>query len=239
MQDIARKKQHYFQPITSQLEREDILNQLVTSNILLRIKSEQNKASNALTVIKPFGLNKSSLVGKHEEGPSLSPGVVIVTFDLDDLKFFSKGEVLDIKNGDYIVHLKDIYKLQRRNSFRVDLPELIIDAKFNTLLVNKVKVSKSLRVVNLSAEGVALEVPEEAIGLFDKKATLVGILSVGTHLPIELKASVRFARKQMRLGSAVIFQMGCQFQEMTPALNQKVAFIVNDCHRIIFSRIHK
>lgn len=237
--DVSSQTQTFFQPIHSEQEMRDILQSLVNARQIIHVKVEDARDVYPLTTLLPLEAANLTLLCKFENGQSLHPCKLTILFEINAFKFFASGQLYDVQGMEYSLRVEKLFKLQRRNSFRVDLPEKIISARFKVTLINKTNVALNFRVINLSADGMAIEVPADSMRLLDRNSGISGLLTVGAHDPIELQARVRYGKKHTLVDGTQVYNTGCHFGSNTAATSQKLAFIVNDCHRLIFSRMHK
>jgi hypothetical protein len=237
--EVAHQKQNYFQPIHSETEKTDLFAEVALLRQPIQIKSKTAAETETLTNLVSNRWEKKILLAHFESGAPVSPGDITLIFDLNNYKYFAKARLTAVNGAEYSIVIGELFKLQRRNAFRVDLPKNMINAKFKIRRINQTSVALNFRVINLSAEGAAIEVPADSMRLLDKDSKVSGILAIGTHEPIELQARIRYGQKYTLVDASVMFHTGCRFEGLTLAQSQKLAFIVNDCHRLIFSRLHK
>ncbi len=124
---------------------------------------------------------------------------------------------------------------QDRNAFRVNLPEDGISAKFNIQRVDNVEVKMAGRIANLSAGGMGLVTTDNLkVG-----AAISGVIVIEHHKPIEVSANVVDVRTQLNLQNKEDLLRACRFTNMTATLDQKIAALVNDLHRKLYTRYSK
>jgi c-di-GMP-binding flagellar brake protein YcgR len=239
--DISSQKQTFFKPVSSDAERQTIINTLAHTGGTMQIKEESAKAGEGqLTSFKALSLAGNSVLAKKTEGPEVPTAqAVTIVFEASKTMFFCSGKVTrSHKGGEYFIEIKKVFELQRRDSFRVTISQKIIKARFLVTMLNGGALAKEFKILDLSAGGVGLLIPEENVALFKPGAILYGIILVGSHDPVDVKAEVKYQRKVTE-GKITITHVGCQLIEPTLAVSQRIAFLVNDCHRITFSRIAK
>jgi hypothetical protein len=239
--DITKKMEVHFEPVKTDVEREDFFKALFSNQTSLHIKykSVRAKEEDKLTVVKMRTLNKNVLVAEHVSGPLLvAPSEITMAFETDQDRFYATGELSEvIKKTEYIFEVEDLFKMFSR-PIRLHLPPTTIAAIFNLLEIDDMKWPQKLRVINISSGGFALEVLHESKKIFEEGATLIGQLSVDGSHPIELRAEIKYCQKQKFFDSTVNLHIGCQFVDAPPSLFKRISNIINDSYRrILFKKV--
>ena len=237
---VIDKKQNFFKAITSPKDRQDLIKSLVLAQSLLQIKQEGIKVQGPqdLTIIKATQEFNDGLAGKFVTGPPLPQCEVTVAFDLAKALFFCTGKIAKVEQGDYAIHFKKIFELQRRDAYRVTIAPDIIAAKLAVSKVGEKILDQDFRISDLSNGGVGLATTEEMAAFLPASEIIVGLVKIGAHQAVEVHAKIKYHRK-VTSEKVPYFHIGCEFQNLSSALSQKIGFLVNDCHRISFSRISK
>lgn len=234
MEDISRKKELCFQPMRSSVDREIFFNSLFKATTSLQIKDKKpskNKKKGGLTLAKVHSLNKFRLVAKHVKGPKVeAPCPITIAFDTDKENFFSTGELIEISNGDYVIEFKKIFKLISR-PMRVALPGDVVTAKFHVSKVGKKAVNRDLTVLNISAEGIALEALHESERIFEKGAKLSGELIIGKIVPMPLEAEVKYCLQQRFIDNTANLRLGCRVLNVTTVINNNISLVMNTYYK--------
>src|SRR5205823_5293932 len=123
-----------------------IIRELSQTKCILQLKDEASKGAD-LTTAHSFIISNGVFSAKHLDGLHLRPCKVTIMFELNNNKYFSAGKISGVRDGFYSLEFISLFRLQRRNSFRVDIPEQIIDARFKVTLINQTNVAKILRMI--------------------------------------------------------------------------------------------
>jgi hypothetical protein len=237
---VNDKKQNFFKAVTSANDRQDLIKSLILAQSLLQLKQEGVKTQGPqdLTILRAVRAFDDGLSGKFVTGPPLPQCEVTVAFDLAKAMFFCTGKIIQVNEGDYALHFKKIFELQRRDAYRVNIAPDLIAAKFAIGTVGGKAFDQDYRISDLSTGGLGLATTEEGAALLPTNQMLLGLIRIGAHQAVEVSAKVKYHR---RVTSEKIpyVHVGCEFQNMSSSLSQKIGFLVNDCHRVSFSRISK
>jgi len=238
-QNISDPLQNSFHPITSPKEIDQLLQDFVNSRTTLQTKPEDSNDSSeeSITLLKGYHCTKEVVLAKTVGGPKILPKTnVLFIVDHKLEKYFCVGQVVEYKGADYVLKFEKLFKLQRRNNFRIDLPESILKAEFLILKFEREHETKTFRLLNLSAGGFAFHAPQEKVKSLAAGKTLMGTLKIGNHDSILINCKIKHKRKESPPGESFYFYIGCEFIDVTIGLSEAIASIVNDCHRQIFSR---
>ncbi len=225
------KGQSFFQKVGTRSDRERVYTLLVER--LLEVHAITENKENYKYV--PKYLIDNILVMAPLTGTGLPKGSVIVTFSLGTEKYFLKT-VLEEGKGS-TVHLNmqaDLYKLQRRNSFRINIPQGY-DARFQINLHNKKATIEKYDLVDLSGGGFAFEFLTEEKEHFKKDDILIGKLNVGRKLQEKVTCIVRHAHMVGSRGSGRC-RVGVEFQDMPVTVQNEIVKIVIELQRELFSK---
>lgn len=224
--------QSVFQNVPSAKEIEDLLTMVVISQA--RIQLRTSASSTDFTAVIPYASKKNSIMARFISGPRLPDATnATITFELEGSKYFSTSRCLTLGGNEYLINFENLYKLQRRDFFRVVIPPEVMPAFVMSETLDAANVGTNFRILDLSTGGVAIEVFDSADS-FKDGAILTGTLAIGQHTPLGFKAVQKYKRKS---GSS--YQVGLEFTDKTVAFTQKVSFIVNECHRQIFAKMPK
>ncbi|MDZ4676501.1 MAG: PilZ domain-containing protein [Oligoflexia bacterium] len=224
--DSNSNDQNFFQLIDA-VEQADIFEFISNKKNSIFIKDVTNKnASAQLTEVAVHQYKNSLIKGRYKNGPSLGEGTEItLTFDQASAKFFAGGTLISEAENIYEISLKKLFKLQRRDSFRVTIPKIIMYAAINIS-------GKNFTLIDLSAGGCAFQVPVSEASLFEMGSLVTGNLSVGTSEPVDVSFKVKFRRKNT-YESKEFLHIGAEFTDTSLVFNQKMQSLVYECQRQI------
>jgi hypothetical protein len=237
--DISNQKQTFFQPVDSPAELDKLFHSLIQESIPLQVKPKSHDDTNEkdLTILYGYNYVKTILLAKHRKGPQLPLDLITMVADFAGDKFFFTARVIEARNNEYVLNIEKVFRLQRRNNFRIPLPEKIIKADVTIQKIEHVTANNKFRVIDLSAGGFGMSVPPELVSTFEQGALFNVVLKIGNHGQLQLRMKIKYRRKITPYGFPMYFHFGCEFFEASYAINQQLAFLVNDCHRQIFSRM--
>lgn len=232
-EDISKKHQQIFQPIDEK-EASTVLNEVILKQIPIQAKSPPEALIN-LTLVSFNGLEirvmNSGLSEKSE---------VTVLIELETTKYFSKGVVKAIKENDHIIKLSKIHKLQRRDTFRVQVPEKGFEANFEISSIGGAPQKFTTRLLDLSVGGAGVEANRDLQSLAKPESEIIGHLNVAEQPPLPVVLQVKYARPLPGKGPKdERWHVGGQFVRINPATSDKIAFFVNEIHRQVFLRSQK
>ena len=237
--DISSQKQVFFHPVESSDDMDKFFQSLIDKKILLQVKPKglEDSKEGTLTALKVFSFKKTKLLTKHISGPSLSKEPITIVADLIDEKFFCTARVLEKKDRDYSINIDKLFRLQRRNNFRLTIPENLIQASVSVVKGDKIDPKDNFRLVDISAGGYAMAVSPKMINDFEMGALLTVSLHVGNHDELTLPVKIKYKRRHTSINGEDYIHFGCEFESISPAISQTLAHLVNDCHRQIFARL--
>lgn len=126
----------------------------------------------------------------------------------------------------------ELYHLQRRQNYRVRLPE-IYPAFYNIIQVNAKPEKISGRLADLSSQGcrVVYRMDTPLMKMNDK---VIGQLVIGSRAPIEVHGIVRHIKTHE--GSKVVQTFGIEFSPLPSILENKLFAITMEIHKELFKR---
>ncbi len=161
---------------------------------------------------------------------------VIVTFQIGQEKYFMKTtfEPHDF-SGHYLMNLEPpLFKLQRRNSFRVQIP-LDYMARIHLLSVDDVKSTQRFVLFDLSGGGFSFEIPAHLDFKLKQNQNLECELEIGGKFKKRFTAIVRHVINVGSQGSG-LKKIGVEFTNISPSEQQEVITTVMEIHRDMFSK---
>lgn len=153
--------------------------------------------------------------------------------------FFLGGEkyyfqaLAHVHDGKVVVSLpKEIYHLQRRQNYRVRIPEQY-PAFFHIIMVNNTPQKIAGALADLSSQGCRvvyrMECPLMKIG-----DAVTGLLVVEKRPPIEMQGFVRHIK--LEEGNQITQTFGIEFTPLTPVVQNKLFAITLEIHKQLFRR---
>ena len=166
-----------------------------------------------------------SLVGKPEF--SSDHFGVVVQFDLGEHKYVTQVNA-DIKpDVVYLYFSNAIYRVQRREDFRLRLPP---SYKGNFRFTHEGK-QVNCRIVDLSAGGCRIEVP--LLIVLRKESSIFGIFQTEDRTDMEIEAQIRHISKAV--GKEKVNLVGVQFLNQSTIVKNRMAALVMDLYREFFT----
>ncbi|MCB0394151.1 MAG: PilZ domain-containing protein [Bdellovibrionales bacterium] len=159
----------------------------------------------------------------------------IFMFDLGVDKYFLKAKIKTLGKDKVIVDVKPaLFKLQRRESFRISIPEGY-PAKIHITDVDGLKSDKKLFLFDLSGGGAGIEIPPTDDFLLAAGQTIKGKILVNKN-EHPISGTIRHIREIGEEGKK-FKKIGFQFDEMTEKQQQALFRSVMEIHRDVFSRL--
>lgn len=165
------------------------------------------------------------------------PVSVILSFSIGSDRFFMTTDIVDLGGGYYEVNFaKDIFQLQRRQSYRIRIPDNHFSDLKITVSNNNAVTNLSGRIVDISSGGarMLLKHADPVLKLDDK---VEGTLVIGRRAPIAYQGVVRHVKVESQKPPAQI--IGVEFTGMTPVMEGKLFAITMELHRELFARWEK
>lgn len=222
----------FFEKVTTRVDRERVYNILVERKISVTVVDEKKKT----IVCEPRFLTGHKMVMSAGDDRLLpEPGISVITFSIGNEKYFLKTKLEEGRGAD--IHLdmqSDLYKLQRRNSFRLNIPSGYA-ARIEIFSRDLKKTKEKHDLVDLSGGGFAFELPAGNEPQFKKGELLSVILQVGPDFRSQIDAVVRHSRMVGSRGSGLC-RVGCEFIKIQPAIQNEIVNLVMNIHRDMFSK---
>lgn len=225
--------QSFFSKVSTRKERERAFLLLVESKTSIDCQTYDKK----IYSLKADHIKDSDLIVFCDSLSIQIETPVILTFNIGQEKYFSKTS---LKKHDFESHFKinldtDLFKLQRRNSFRVALPQGYNAKATITAIDSKKFTNKKFPLFDISGGGFSLEIlPNKEFDIAQNQ-TVEGILEIGGKFNKPFRATVRYAGKVGSQGSG-LRKIGLEFTDMKPKDQEEIIKIVMDLHRDMFSK---
>jgi c-di-GMP-binding flagellar brake protein YcgR len=225
------QSQSFFQKVGTRKERERAFLLLTQT----RSKFECQLPGKKIVTILPDHIKDSYMIVITQD-PLPVGKEVIVTFQIGQEKYFMKTifETHDFA-GHYMMNLEPaLFKLQRRNSFRVQIP-LDYMAKIHLLTVNEAKVTQKFSLFDLSGGGFSFEIPAHNNFELRKDQRIECDLEIGGKFKKRFTGIIRHVINVGSQGSG-LKKIGVEFSNLSPSEQQEVITTVMEIHRDMFSK---
>lgn len=220
----------FFTKVTTRVDRERIFRWLVEGRMFFQVQSEKKE----IRLFRALAISDASLHVEPEVADTNFEGGVVVTIDFPEEKYFFKTRMLKTEKGFYLDVSQDIYKLQRRDNFRVALPA-VYSAKVEIAAVSDESKVHSFSVVNLSGGGFAIEIGPTDNFNISQGDWIIGHMTMGGGFNKKFYAITRHSRPYGSQGSGLI-RVGFEFSGFTEADKREVVSLVMGIYREMFSR---
>lgn len=226
-----KESQSFFQKVGTRKERERAFILLTQSKATFECQLPGKK----IVTISP-GHIVDSHMAVVTQGQIPMNQEVIVTFQVGQEKYFMKTifEHHDF-SGHYKMSLEPaLFKLQRRNSFRVQIPGEYL-ARVNLMVVGDKKISQKFPLFDLSGGGFSFEIPPNSQFSIERGQELEGELDIGGKFKKRFSAIIRHIIVVGSQGSG-LKKIGAEFTHLSPSEQQDIINIVMEIHRDMFSK---
>lgn len=223
--------QAFFQKVGTRKERERAFLLLCQSKATFECQMAGNKAA----TIVPESIRDSHMIIVTQTKLPVGKES-IVTFQVGQEKYFMKTTFKEHDfSSHYVMDLQpSLFKLQRRNSFRVQIP-LDYQAKVYIETVNEQPMPKKLPLFDLSGGGFSLEIPCHIAYDLKQNQVISGSIQIGGKIEKSFEALVRHVIKVGSQGSGLL-KVGAEFINQMPSDQQDFINIVMEIHRDMFSK---
>lgn len=225
--------QTFFEKLTHRKDRERVWNSI------LELRSEVLivDANKTKIIAVPHSLTGQSLVMNAAEPEKLPPtNPCLLNFSINAEKYFMKADVYHRLGASLTLDIhQDLFKLQRRDSFRLSFP-----SQFKSQLEILERAGKSCRqfcqLSDLSGGGLSIEIPSGPDMNFQAGEIIKGKLTVGQEFSGDIEAVVRHVRMVGSRGSGLC-RIGMEFQGLRLSQQEEIIRLVIDLHRELFSKM--
>lgn len=222
--------QDIFTKISKPEERAKILRDLAKARGEIMCKG----LGESIFKLKAYKLEKdrlSCLIQSDSAKPTLTQESVIATFNLGSEKYFYQA-VAEFEDGEIVfTALFDLFHLQRRQSYRVRVPDSYA-GRFEITEINGTakKISGILFDISSSGCRVVYPQPHPEIKVDDNiKARIL----IGGRAPIEVEANIRHIKLDSQTKPKQIF--GIEFRPLSAQLEHRMFGLTMDLHRELFA----
>lgn len=223
----------FFQKVATRADRERVYNLLVERQIEVVAVTESKTTHK---YVPKFLTGHKMVMGPPEKQSTAFPkGNVVITFSVGVEKYFLKTQLEEGRGEDAHLDMHvDLFKLQRRNSFRLNIPTGY-QARFEINVRNGEPVKEKYELVDLSGGGFAFELSTGHEPQFKANEIIVGKLIVGPEFKEIITCVVRHSRMVGSRGSGLC-RVGIEFQDIKASVQNELIKLVMDLHRDMFSK---
>lgn len=218
--------QNIFTKISDPDEKIEVLTRLSNSRVLLNVKALDDKIM-GLRIAKLTSKEISCLLPKSKE-VTIFPKMVICSFTLSNERYFFRTQCW-VTNSMVILDSNfTLFKLQRRNHYRVDIPARI-KAAFDITHMNRRKFFHKIPIVDISSGGVKLKGTDLDFE-FKPGDQLEGTVYIPGKASIDVKGEVRYTDVKDS-GKNVTTIAGLKFVEVKASVERRLFNLVLELHR--------
>lgn len=224
--------QTFFSKVSTRKERERAFTLMADSKSYLECQLPNKK----LLDFKADHLKDSYMVVFCKDAEISVPCNVIVTFSIGAEKYFMKTTLNkhDLQSHFTMDLTPTLFKLQRRNSFRVQIPPGY-HAKIKVLQVNDKDISRVFMMSDLSGGGFSFEMTPDNDFNLEKNQIVKAEIEIGGKFKKVVKAEIKHIAKIGSQGSG-LQKVGLEFTEIAPKSQEEIVKLVMDLHRDMFSK---
>lgn len=216
--------QDIFTLVSDVADKDKIFNELCQYQIEIVLKGDSPQLHNAKALVRDPKSNQIKCSLTSAQNP-LEGELLLGHFFLNEQKYYFKCST-KIEDGFLLIPFGiELYHLQRRQHFRVRIPEQF-PAVFNIIELNGESTSIRATLRDFSSQGTRLLLPQALKSdLIEKK--LYGQLVIKDNPPIELRGIIRHIQEVPPL-------MGVEFSPLSDQLEAKLFSISLELHKQLF-----
>ncbi len=217
------KEESDFEKITSEKEKENYWKAVIDSKIILL-----TQLSNGTTItLNPEELKLSQLYVSAKGLPDKDANILISFNALKD-RLFAKTQLSRAADGRHFIDtFSELFRLQRRENFRITIPENApLQAFINQLGEKNLKVKA--RVVDISLGGALIELPETEHVILTND-WIAGVISTEKEVGIQFKGYIRHIRELPTL----------QKRRVGVCFDKLVGNGLNELNKLVMKYYHK
>lgn len=156
----------------------------------------------------------------------------LASFLLGGEKYYFRGKTI-LDRGRVLITLPpELFHLQRRQSYRVRIPELL-HSYYNIILVNESPFVVVSSLVDLSSHGCRISSDPQSYKL-QKNDKVTGLLIIDKKPPLEINGIIRHTR--VIEGKTEYQISGVEFQNIPTIIESKIFSITMEIHKQFFRR---
>ncbi|HPI40877.1 MAG TPA: PilZ domain-containing protein [Pseudobdellovibrionaceae bacterium] len=217
--------QFFFEKIDNQKERDSLFDLLTYERKNVLIKSPTGYFSSPLSFTNP----PQTFTLQDKPDPNIGTAFEgTLHFELRGLKYLCKGKFYS-RLSTMKVDIEELYYVQRRNSFRVIIPESN-KILFQIETLNGRLSKNKCRVLDLSSKGIKLQFKEK----IDKGDVITGFLIHPETAPTILKGTAKHIVSDAKDKNS--FKVGIEFVEQSKESENFLFLYTLDLYRKIYRR---
>lgn len=227
------EKESIFTKINTRKLRERVFNSIVEFDqpILLQFGGKKNIKAD---VVSRTG--KHIVIKFEKEFKLLKEEIVLCSFNVKTEKYFMKSTLIPGSRKTHKIDITaDLYKLQRRENFRAQIP-LSYKASVEFKSLNGNADTNIFPIFDLSAGGLSFEIPMTNLSKFKKYDEVVGVLNIPNKINSRFKAQVRYSRTEGSMGSG-IQKVGLMFTSIGSQEEALIIELLMDIHKIFLAKL--
>lgn len=230
---MSQDAKEIFTKIGSVEERQKLVDDLIRLKVEVVCKLENSDDLIRLDVLKSENKGVTCALRKGSLAPSGLPAQAVVSFELSNEKFFLATTLSPLQAGYFDLRIIDspIFRLQRRQSYRVRLPDRYA-SKVELVRLNGAPSKVSGKIADLSTGGCRLKIIGERKSL-NVNDVLEGKITLGGREPFEFRGQVRHERAET---APPAHHFGIEFLELPPPVAARLFAITLELHREVFSK---
>jgi hypothetical protein len=158
---------------------------------------------------------------------------IVASFMFGNEVYFLKTQISPRGNSFLLDIGQDLYKLQRRDNFRLVMPTSQ-KARFELRSIDIESVKQTYGIVDLSGGGLSFEMLY-ATDRLQQGSHVSGVIKIGENFSKPVVGLVRHVRPFGSMGSG-LFRVGIQFEGLSSTDHEEIILLVMKIHRIAFSK---
>lgn len=175
------------------------------------------------------------MLDSSSKPPSLVKDKVICSFTLDTEKYFFYSILHQLEESIYELNTgSDLYKLQRRQSYRIRIPPSYKTKVSISVLDSPNAKAMEGTVIDISTGGSKVVMPFDQPA-YQLEQNITAQFNIGPREPISVQAKIRHVKPEAKPKPHQ--QLGLQFEFVSPALETKLFAVTMELHRELFAKI--
>ncbi len=227
------QEQSFFKKISDPLERDQLFQDLC--KVPCEILGKEHKASSEVILLKAeiYTSPELSLKPLDPDFQFQATGEIVLQMTIGNEKYLYSS-VYKFRGGIITVKATEpLFRLQRREDFRLKIPSGVT-AIFQLESNNRSHLAKKMKVIDLSAGGCRLSEsnPNPTLSLGDE---IVGTLQIAERPAFQINGKIVHSVIEDGQKSQSV---GVFFTHLTPPAKNKIAGLVMDLYRQLFSKLN-
>jgi hypothetical protein len=229
---MAAEEKDIFSKISNPGERAKLFNDLASSHVELVCKGKDDQLHRVRA--QSFNSVSGHLECKTIDGrvPFADKEEVIGHFFLGSEKYYFQSITDVVLNKLHFVITEKVFHLQRRQNYRVIIPESY-KATFDILRVNGQSQVLQGRLADLSGGGCRLVCNSSSSIKMDDQ--VVGTLRIAKRDPIDISGVIKHLKPDTNTKNSQI--VGIEFTQLTPIIENRLVALTMDLYKEIFKNV--